>query len=65
MAGAFDAEELQIEGEAVAVLDGLTRLWDNYSGTAHLSFSTNGSLAYVPVSVRAEYLAMLVNLVTV
>jgi serine/threonine-protein kinase len=46
MAAPFDVRKLELTGGAVPVIEGIQRA--NTTGAAHLSFSTTGSLVYLP-----------------
>jgi eukaryotic-like serine/threonine-protein kinase len=56
MAAPFDSQRLEVTGAAVPVVEGL--LESPVSGHAQYSFSTTGSLVYVPGSVRATQLKL-------
>jgi serine/threonine-protein kinase len=53
-AAAFDAERLEVKGDAVPVLEGVSRSNGGATGAAHFSVSSNGSLAYIPGPVSAS-----------
>ncbi len=53
-AAAFDAERLEVKGDAVPVLEGVSRSNGGAFGAAHFSVSSNGSLAYIPGPVSAS-----------
>ena len=54
MAAPFDSQRLAITGAAVPVVEGV--LQSQITGDPHYSFSSTGSLVYVPGSVRAAQL---------
>ncbi len=45
---AFDVERLQVKGDAVPVLEGVSRSALAITGSANFTVSNNGSLAYIP-----------------
>jgi eukaryotic-like serine/threonine-protein kinase len=45
---AFDPERLAIKGHGVPIVDGVSRAATNSTGAAHFSFSSTGSLVYLP-----------------
>jgi len=51
LAAPFDLSQLKLTGEPVPILEGI--LGDPSTGTVHFSFSSTGSLVYVPVSALA------------
>jgi eukaryotic-like serine/threonine-protein kinase len=56
MAVPFDSQRLAITGAAVSVVEGV--LQSSVTGDPHYSFSSTGSLVYVPGSVRAAQLKL-------
>jgi serine/threonine-protein kinase len=44
----FDAQELEVKGEPVPIVQGVRRGFWTFSGAANYSFSNSGSLIYVP-----------------
>jgi serine/threonine-protein kinase len=58
---AFDPERLEVRGDAVPIVDGVSRGATNATGASHFSFSSTGSLVYVPgpVSASARQLALI------
>ena len=52
---AFDLERLETTGDPVPILAGIRRSEANWSGAVNISFSQDGSLAYVPGPVSASY----------
>jgi serine/threonine-protein kinase len=56
MAVPFDSQRLAITGAAVPVVEGV--LYSSVAGDPHYSFSSTGSLVYVPGSVRAAQLKL-------
>ena len=59
MAVPFDAQKLRATGTAVPVVEGV--LQSTFSGAAQYSFSSTGSLVYVPGSVQAQRRLVWVN----
>jgi serine/threonine-protein kinase len=58
---AFDLQRLEVTGDAVPIVDGVSRAATNATGAAHFSFSSTGSLVYVPgpVSASSRQLALI------
>jgi serine/threonine protein kinase len=58
---AFDLERLEVRGDAVPVIDGVSRGATNATGASQFSVSSTGSLVYVPgpVSASARQLALI------
>jgi serine/threonine-protein kinase len=58
---AFDPQRLEVTGDAVPIVDGVSRAATNATGAAHFSFSSTGSLVYVPgpVSASSRQLALI------
>jgi eukaryotic-like serine/threonine-protein kinase len=52
-AAPFDLSRLEVTGDSTVFLEGVLRAPANQMGTAHFSFSTNGSLVYLPGPVNA------------
>ena len=50
---AFDERRLTLVGDPVPIVEGVRRSAGNWSGTANISLSNNGSLIYVPGPVAA------------
>ena len=48
MAVPFDLSRLEVTGGPVPIVEGVMQASANQTGVAHFSFSSNGSLAYVP-----------------
>jgi serine/threonine-protein kinase len=51
---AFDLQRLEVKGEPVAVIEGVSRNSSGVNGAANFSFSNNGSLVYVPGPASAS-----------
>jgi len=58
---AFDVERLEVRGDAVPMIEGVSRGATNATGAAQFSASNTGSLVYVPgpVSASARQLALI------
>ena len=58
---AFDLERLEVKGDAVPIVDGVSRAATNATGASHFSFSSTGSLVYIPgpVSASSRQLALI------
>jgi len=51
---AFDAQRLELKGGSVPIVEGVSRNSGGVTGAANFSFSTTGSLVYVPGPVSAS-----------
>ncbi len=60
---AFDERRLRVVGDAVPIVEGLSRSAANWSGAANVSVANNGSLVYVPGPVTTPGTLMNIALV--
>src|SRR6185295_14515204 len=51
---AFDLQRLEVKGDAIPIIEGVSRATANTTGTASFSFSSTGSLIYIPGPVASS-----------